>query len=575
LTVRHITAIATTHPSIVVWYLNIPISVGPHGAKAMPASRHLADSRRTASVLRFGMGVVFCVSAFLISPAFGQTPEPPQIPKTAVFELPPFEAEETEPKSPMLSPAVPLAPVITPMEIVGPVAEPKSIPKKEEPKHDPPKEQPKKDEPYVVGSDLKMNATWKDGVFIETANRDFWFHPGGVLQYDGAFFQANDQVMNGTKGTGPLNDAANLRRFRLRIEGGFGEVLEFMSEFEFADGFSTGTPATAANTFNTLGPTDVWLQFNKLPVLGHVRIGNQKEWIGLEHLNSFRFLEFMERSLLFDAFIPTPFSNGFSPGISAYNTILNERAFWAVGAYKNERDLFGFANGDGMYAATGRLAALPIYENNGQRLLHVAVAGSYRDPVDGTVQFRVRPEIRNAPFPLLPLLANTGQITADSQQLGAAEVAAVLGPLTIQAEYTSSFLQNASQGNLKNLGTVFYQGWYVQATYFLTGEFRPYNKQLFAFGRVVPNEPYHLVDGVGGWLFGHGAWELAARYTNLDLSNSGINGGVLDNITLGVNWYLTSNSKIQWNYDFTHRTEVGGTSNGDIHAFGMRFALDF
>jgi phosphate-selective porin OprO/OprP len=199
---------------------------------------------------------------------------------------------------------------------------------------------------------------------------------------------------------------------------------------------------------------------------------------------------------------------------------------------------------------------------------------SHRDPVNGQVQIRLRDNIRNAPFPLLNLVANTGLINASSQDLFNLETAAVWGPLTFQAEYTANVINNASLPGGPPQGDVFFQATYVEAMLFLTGESRTWNTKNAFFNRVNVLRPLRLKpssdcgDGIG-----FGAWEIAARYSYVDLANKGIQAGRLDSVTLGLNWYLNSNSKLQFNYDYTQR---GDTPNrGHIHAFGTRAAYDF
>jgi phosphate-selective porin OprO/OprP len=117
--------------------------------------------------------------------------------------------------------------------------------------------------------------------------------------------------------------------------------------------------------------------------------------------------------------------------------------------------------------------------------------------------------------------------------------------------------------------------------YFLTGEHRPYGKTaLHSTGaaptRIVPFRNYYWVPGQGcGNLFSAGAWQIGARYGYIDLTNNGINGGTLNEVTLGLNWFLNPNIKIQWNYDIGHRLAPGATSNGQYEGFGMRLAMDF
>ena len=37
---------------------------------------------------------------------------------------------------------------------------------------------------YEVGSDLKMNARWNNGIVFETGEKDFTLHVGGRFHYD-------------------------------------------------------------------------------------------------------------------------------------------------------------------------------------------------------------------------------------------------------------------------------------------------------------------------------------------------------------------------------------------------------
>ena len=104
-------------------------------------------------------------------------------------------------------------------------------------------------------------------------------------------------------------------------------------------------------------------------------------------------------------------------------------------------------------------------------------------------------------------------------------------------------------------------------SYFLTGEHRKYSVKDGEFSRVKPIQNF---DMHGGW----GAIELTARYSELDLSDDVIDGGRLQDATLGVNWYLNPNTRIMANYVFAD-ADIGGTSGGDADLFGMRFQVDF
>lgn len=440
----------------------------------------------------------------------------------------------------------------------------------------------KKDEWHEVGSDLKLNASWKHGLQFETANSDFKVHVGGRVQYDSVWWSANDTVQFGPGGIGRVDDGVNPRRARITIDGTLYEVFDFLAEYDFTNTFDTlGTGVPRVQ--NTPVPTDLWGQISHLPVVGHLRIGNHKPWISFEHMISSRFLSFMERSLQFDAFLENG-DNGFTPGISIWNTILDERMTWAVGVFKNNRNIFGWNTGDGEYQVAGRLTGLLYYENDGRQLIHVGLGASYRDTDDKESRFRARTEIRNGPA-ILHNIAAEARFPSTNETLLNPEFVVNAGPFSLQSEYIAVWAANAifptaPPAARVNRGTAFYQGAYVELQYFLTGEHHPYNRKAGAYGRIIPHENYFLVSEAGQRLVGLGAWQVLARYSYLDLENQGINGGrvngaTLNDVTLGLNWFLNPNVKIQWNYSMLSRDAIGNGSNGTIYGFGMRLALDF
>jgi phosphate-selective porin OprO/OprP len=427
-----------------------------------------------------------------------------------------------------------------------------------------------------------MTARWNapnPGVWIESADKNFVLHVGATVHYDAAWYSVTQALETRPGGTGKFNDGANLRRGRVFFEGTLYEAVDYKFEMEFANGIGFSPAGTqGAVVFNSVtnspGPTDAWITVKDVPWLGNIRIGNQKEWFSLEHLNNYRALEFMERSYLFDFAQPTAFNNGFSPGVSAFRTWANDRIFTGAGVYKNDSDLIGFGNGDGQYAFTGRVTALPIWMPDDHVFWHVGGAYSHRDPVAGQVQVRLRDNVRAAPFPLLNLVLNTGLINASSQDLFNLETAAVYGPLTFQAEYTANVINNAVVGTRPVGGDLYFGACYVEGLVLLTGESRTFNPKTAVFNRVVPKHPIRLkpsdCDG-----YGFGAWELGVRYSYVDLSNKAVQTGRLDSVTFGLNWYLNTAAKLQFNYDITQRSATPNLAQGTIHGFGTRCAFDF
>ena len=429
--------------------------------------------------------------------------------------------------------------------------------------------------PATPPQDKSFESVWNNGLFVKSKDGNFTAHVGGTIHYDGAWYTGGRGVQRFPGGVGQFADGVNARRMRLYMEGTLYKDFDYKFEIEFMNGFSpAGLNGTAAsNTVsNSPGPTDAWVQAKDVPFVGTVRIGNQKEWFSLEHLEGYRSLLYMERSYLFDFSQATAFNNGFSPGVSAFNAWewADKRLFTAVGVYKNESDLLGYGVGNGNYAVTGRVAGLPVWMPDEQIYWHVGGAMSHRDPVNGQVQVRIRNEVRNAPFPLLNLIANTGAVSAESQTLFNLETAAAYGPLTVSGEYTANLINGARVGNGPDLGTLAYQGFYAQGMVFLTGEHRDWDPKIGSFKRVVPLNNFS--PGHGTW----GAVEVGGRYTYLNLDDKGVNGGRLNNVTLGATWYWNPNVRLQFNYDYVYRD--GGSNplaKGAIHSLGTRLAMDF
>ena len=77
---------------------------------------------------------------------------------------------------------------------------------------------------------------------------------------------------------------------------------------------------------------------------------------------------------------------------------------------------------------------------------------------------------------------------------------------------------------------------------------------------------------------GWGAWQVALRYSYLDLTDNDVQGGIEENVTLGLVWYFNANSSLQFNAiygDIRDRAPVAGFSAGHFTAMGTRLRIDF
>jgi phosphate-selective porin OprO/OprP len=155
---------------------------------------------------------------------------------------------------------------------------------------------------------------------------------------------------------------------------------------------------------------------------------------------------------------------------------------------------------------------------------------------------------------------DTGTFSADNVNLVGAEAAAVWGPASLQAEYMIAMVDSSVANDPD------FSGYYVQGSYFLTGEHRNYKASSGKFDRVKPNKNFMGDDG------GPGAWQLAARYSHVDLDDGAINGGELDCVTAGVNWYLNPNTRVMLNYVYADSDKL---YDGEANIFQTRFQIDF
>ena len=234
-----------------------------------------------------------------------------------------------------------------------------------------------------------------NGLWFSSADKNFQIHVGGRTQADFGLFHSSNQVQYAPGGTGRIRDGVDFRRARLRVEGTMYEQFQWIAEFDFVNSNTFpgqrlvgGIPAQN-NVFATPAPTDLWFRFRDVPFFGNIRVGNQKEPYGFEHLISSRFLTFMERSFNQDAFYGA-FNNGFVPGIMAFDALMDDRITWAAGVFKNTNNPYAIDVSGGDYAETGRLTWLPIYEDEGRDLLHLGITGRNSGLNNGKARYRVR-----------------------------------------------------------------------------------------------------------------------------------------------------------------------------------------
>jgi phosphate-selective porin OprO/OprP len=229
-----------------------------------------------------------------------------------------------------------------------------------------------------------------------------------------------------------------------------------------------------------------------------------------------------------------------------------------------------FKNDGGGTGLAMRYTFLPWYDeaSGGRGLWHTGIGYVYGDIANGNpVQVRQRPEAH-----LAERVVDTGVLSdvADVESLGL-ETAFVYGPFSAQAEYNNFWLNRTQNADAHIHGA------YAYVSYFLTGEHRPYNRAEGYFDRVKPFESFFRVrDGNGAVQVGKGAWEIAYRFSYLDLNDSGVIGGFARGHTAGLNWYLNPYTRMMFNYVYSettdHPRQIGV---GKANILETRFEINF
>ncbi|MBC7160847.1 MAG: hypothetical protein H5U26_01890 [Immundisolibacter sp.] len=370
---------------------------------------------------------------------------------------------------------------------------------------------------------------------LQSPSGDFSFQAGGRLDVDYAHYNADKQ---------PLGDGTDFRRARMYVRGTLARDFDYLFEYEFADNNSSNT--------RTRGITDAWLRYKGFaPAL--LTVGNFKEPFGMEQLTSDNTTLFLERGV----------NDILTPGRAVGAELRTAGTQWSLaGGVFGEKPEGDVSNeGDEGWEVAARATFAPLLTPNA--VIHLGAAVRRDDPNDSTnaLRWRTKPESNITSVQLVDtgVLANTNSFLA-----GGAELAGMWGPVTLQSEYMRMSLDRKGAATDPD-----FSGWYVQTAWLLTGERRPYKVAEGVFDRVQP------LGSVG--LGGIGAWELAARLSEVDLSDRGVVGGRERNLTLAINWYLTSNIRLMLNHiDVLTLDRPGNPANGDEPSvWGARLHVDF
>ncbi len=434
------------------------------------------------------------------------------------------------------------------------------------------------------GNGLKVESftEGKDGFYER--GKDFSFAVGGRLHIDGG---VNTDPSSGQSGN------VIIRRARLSAEGKAYKHWLYRMEYDFT---GNGIAGIRDAWMALKHPSLAIVPFTSQPLV--LQVGNMKTPMGLEELTSANNMDFIERANPTDAFkasrhigvAASTYGDDWSAKVGVFSTSVEDASLTPFAQIPGRPAAFGpsVATGGGEYVdVIGRATWAPVHTE--EALIHLGGSGRYHKPnsatgsstvggIAGGADNRVMLLGRNLNSEANALRTNllgtpdlscgpindpaTAPLVAarcvSSVATYGAELAAAYGPFSFQGEYwgthyarnggalavarraASNAGANASGGT-----SLDFNGFYVSGMWYLTGESRaaaystsPLNGA--AFGEIKILNPVSK----GGW----GAWEVAARYSQINLNDGGILGGRQEDITVGLNWYPVKGVRFMANW---------------------------
>jgi len=278
---------------------------------------------------------------------------------------------------------------------------------------------------------------------------------------------------------------------------------------------------------------------------GWITLGKQKEGVGHEYVAPGTQLMFMERG----SGVPMIVRQR-NIGVRYSNSILKQRATYTIGFFNNYWET-GKSFSENGSQITMRATALPIYVSDAE-LVHVGIGYRYTDATSGKLSYKAKPEVNTSPSYI-----NTGSFNASAANTLMLELIKVNGPISFIGEYMSNRVKSVDANNPN------FHYWQIGGDWFITGEHRRYNRNNGNLGKLIPKKNFSFAKNGGA-----GAFELGARYTRSDLTDTGIAGGEFGRLTGAISWYPNASFRFSFNYG-TGSLDKGNT-NGKSQFFQLR-----
>lgn len=365
--------------------------------------------------------------------------------------------------------------------------------------------------------------------FLRSTDGNFTIMPIGYL--DGLYTVYGNQY-----GTPP--DSFSISRARFGFQGNYGKDLDFTLMIE-----TTSSPTVR----------DAYLDFKPWKAFS-IMAGQFKVPFSLEVGSADTAVEFYNRSII-SVLYPDAGGAFRAPGIELHGELAGGVAEYWLGAF----------NGEGLLASgttnepevVGRLRFSPWKKTDTNWLNGIGFGGSYehsRSRGLTSSELSYSGALNDGAYTIIPQFRINGNVNRYNGFFSWLD-----GPVGIRGEYAHLTQDRTDIGSLASGGIGFLsqpavtgEGYYVSATYFLTGETAPLNAlprvRHPVIGPASPGE-----SGAPGW----GAWAVKLRYSRLigDAPGATCDATTIpacpitpvisppfyehtDQFTVGVNWYL-------------------------------------
>ena len=375
-----------------------------------------------------------------------------------------------------------------------------------------------------------VTPSWKGAPQFNDAEEGWSFKVRGRLMVDAAYAGKPDNYVANRN----LGFNARVRRFRIGVEGAIPGGFGYKAEVDYANG--------------TVGFGDVIATYAPAGKPFSISLGNQEPLDGIEQQTSSRWVSFIERSQMNDAFINTRrlgITAGYKSSDGLFRVDVGGFAAHSIDATLDNDGWIGAARITYTPFALGGFIHLGAnyqhreFQSNDNAVASASVGAPSTNQI---ARYRARPFLQTTDVRFV----DSGNFAAKGDDIFGAEIYGVFKSLHLGGEAQYLKTRTYRPGDIRtgldgfNGGSLvtpaddpsFFSA-YGEVGYFLTGETRGYKNGLWDRTKVL--HPFNK----GGW----GAIQLIGRVDYLDLDSGKLKNAVTNNFANGTTTLASAASR--------------------------------